>query len=193
VTILGFQSLQRLYLTAVSETFDMAAQGPSTLFSLAADKSTARATSILWVPAAILANEVRWPGLFRFGLSVLPGAESDPVSREEQHAAVLRCPRWISSAPPARRTWGPIGRAARMACSTGLAWFSFDKQRRVAFAWRACTRNSKRRGSSGDQTGCRSSYLSGQSALLRRRTPMPDITRPRATPRADTAITHRCT
>ena len=126
VTILG-SNRYNAYTNGGVETFDMAAQGRIDAFFLGGGQIDGQGNINLVGTGHIPRKRGALARLLRFGLSVLPGAEGDPVPRRAYAAGAgaegglhQRAGR---ERPGVYRPGGPYG------LLTGLAWFSFDKQK----------------------------------------------------------------
>jgi glutaconate CoA-transferase, subunit B len=127
VTILG-SNRYNAYTNGGVETFDMAAQGRIDAFFLGGGQIDGQGNINLVGTGTYPASEVRWPG--SFGSAYLYFLVPKVILFREEHTRRVLVPKvdFISapgvSAPEVFRPGGPYG------LLTGLAWFSFDKQRR---------------------------------------------------------------
>jgi glutaconate CoA-transferase subunit B len=127
VTILGSKRYNSFTDGGV-ETFDMAAQGRIDAFFLGGGQIDGQGNINLVGTGAYPANEVRWPG--SFGSAYLYYLVPKVILFREEHTRRVLVPKvdFISapgvSAPEVYRPGGPYG------LLTGLAWFSFDRQKR---------------------------------------------------------------
>lgn len=127
VTILGSKRYNSFTDGGV-ETFDMAAQGRIDAFFLGGGQIDGQGNINLVGTGAYPANEVRWPG--SFGSAYLYYLVPKVILFREEHTRRVLVPKvdFISapgvSAPEVYRPGGPHG------LLTGLAWFSFDRQKR---------------------------------------------------------------
>jgi glutaconate CoA-transferase subunit B len=126
VTILG-SNRYNAYTDGGVETFDMAAQGRIDAFFLGGGQIDGQGNINLVGTGTYPANEVRWPG--SFGSAYLYYLVPKVILFREEHTRRMLVPKvdFISapgvSAPEVYRPGGPYG------LLTGLAWFSFDKQK----------------------------------------------------------------
>jgi glutaconate CoA-transferase, subunit B len=126
VTILG-SNRYNAYTNGGVETFDMAAQGRIDAFFLGGGQIDGQGNINLVGTGAYPSNEVRWPG--SFGSAYLYYLVPKVILFREEHSRRVLVPKvdFISapgvSAPGVYRPGGPYG------LLTGLAWFSFDKQK----------------------------------------------------------------
>jgi glutaconate CoA-transferase, subunit B len=126
VTILG-SNRYNAYTNGGVETFDMAAQGRIDAFFLGGGQIDGQGNINLVGTGTYPASEVRWPG--SFGSAYLYYLVPKVILFREEHTRRVLVPKvdFISapgvSAPGIHRPGGPYG------LLTGLAWFSFDKQR----------------------------------------------------------------
>lgn len=126
VTILG-SNRYNAYTDGGVETFDMAAQGRIDAFFLGGGQIDGQGNINLVGTGTYPTNEVRWPG--SFGSAYLYYLVPKVILFREEHTRRVLVPRvdFISapgvSAPGVYRPGGPYG------LLTGLAWFSFDKQK----------------------------------------------------------------
>jgi glutaconate CoA-transferase, subunit B len=126
VTILG-SNRYNAYTDGGVETFDMAAQGRIDAFFLGGGQIDGQGNINLVGTGTYPANEVRWPGCF--GSAYLYYLVPKVILFREEHTRRVLVPRvdFISSpgvsVPGVYRPGGPYG------LLTGLAWFSFDKQK----------------------------------------------------------------
>lgn len=127
VTILG-SNRYNAYTNGGVETFDMAAQGRIDAFFLGGGQIDGQGNINLIGTGSYPANDVRWPGCF--GSAYLYYLVPKVILFREEHTRRVLVPKvdFISSpgtsAPGVYRPGGPYG------LLTGLAWFSFDKQKR---------------------------------------------------------------
>jgi glutaconate CoA-transferase subunit B len=126
VTILG-SNRYNAYTDGGVETFDMAAQGRIDAFFLGGGQIDGQGNINLVGTGTYPASEVRWPG--SFGSAYLYYLVPKVILFREEHTRRVLVPKvdFISapgvSAPGVYRPGGPYG------LLTGLAWFSFDKQK----------------------------------------------------------------
>jgi glutaconate CoA-transferase subunit B len=126
VTILG-SNRYNAYTNGGVETFDMAAQGRIDAFFLGGGQIDGQGNINLIGTGGYPASEVRWPGCF--GSAYLYYLVPKVILFREEHTRRVLVPKvdFISSpgvsAPGVYRPGGPYG------LLTGLAWFSFDKQK----------------------------------------------------------------
>lgn len=126
VTILG-SNRYNAYTDGGVETFDLAAQGRIDAFFLGGGQIDGQANINLVGTGTYPANDVRWPG--SFGSAYLYYLVPKVILFREEHTRRVLVPKvdFISapgvSAPGVYRPGGPYG------LLTGLAWFSFDKQK----------------------------------------------------------------
>ena len=126
VTILG-SNRYNAYTNGGVETFDMMAQGRVDTFFLGGGQIDGQGNINLVGTGSYPANDVRWPGCF--GSAYVYFLVPTVILFREEHTRRVLVPKvdFISSpgvsAPGVYRPGGPHG------LLTGLAWFSFDKQK----------------------------------------------------------------
>jgi len=126
VTILG-SNRYNAYTNGGVETFDLAAQGRIDAFFLGGGQIDGQGNINLVGTGAYPAGDVRWPG--SFGSAYLYYLVPKVILFREEHTRRVLVPKvdFISSpgvsAAGVYRPGGPCG------LLTGLAWFSFDKQK----------------------------------------------------------------
>ena len=126
VTILG-SNRYNAYTNGGVETFDMAAQGRIDAFFLGGGQIDGQGNINLIGTGSYPATDVRWPG--SFGSAYLYYLVPKVILFREEHTRRVLVPKvdFVSSpgvsAPGVYRPGGPYG------LLTGLAWFSFDRQK----------------------------------------------------------------